>query len=873
MWVRLPPSAPGFRRPCGFFHAGRSSATKRLVLVDGYSVLNRAFHALPIFTTRAGQPTNAIHGFLLQIWKVFDKVRPDYVLVALDRPGDTFRDEIYSEYKGTRPETAPELVAQLGLFEDALDALDIPHIGVPGYEADDIMGTVAKRAAKEGVHADILTGDRDLLQLVGADVNVLLVRGPDRVETMDRTAVKGFLGVEPEQVPDLKALTGDTSDNIPGVRGIGDKTAVRFLEGGRTIEDLFTDPESLPGGRMKELLLAGREVAELSKNLATIRTDVDLDLPIDRLAFRRPAGEKAAAFLRKYELHTVMNRLGINGVGAVADDGSLKEVDPGRAADLATLSQATLLGVAFGEGSVGLASADASGIFTLDEARDLLASSVPKVFHDAKPDLRRLAEGGMTVGGTAFDTAIAAYLLSSTADRYPLDETAAHYLRLRPPAGDGALAGRAKLVLLLERTLSEELEREGLLSLMREVEMPLLFVLLAMELNGIAVDRRDLEEMGEELGRQIATVLERIAEEAGGPFNVGSTPQLREVLFERLGLPVIKRTKTGPSTDADVLEALAPKHPIVADILAYRQLTKLKGTYTDGLLPFIQPDGRIHAVFGQMVAATGRLSCKDPNLQNIPVRMEEGRKIRRLFHPSRPGRLFVTADYSQIELRVLAHLSGDEALRQAFVAGEDFHTETAAAVFGVGSDGVTSEMRRRAKAVNFGIVYGISDYGLARSLDIDLPEAHEIIRRYFERYPKVKDYLDHTVASAREKGYATTILGRRRPLPDINHKNRAVRAFAERTAMNTPIQGSAADILKLAMVRVFESLRARERTYAFLLSVHDELILEAEEEDVAWTVSILKDGMEHAIEISVPIVTEIHTGATWYDVKPWVTRA
>jgi len=852
---------------------GRSSATKRLVLVDGYSVLNRAFHALPIFTTRAGQPTNAVHGFLLQSLKIFDQVHPDYVLVALDRPGDTFRDGLYSEYKGTRPETAPELVAQLGLFEDALDALDIPHIGVPGYEADDIMGTVAKRAAREGVHADILTGDRDLLQLVDADVNVLLIRGPDRVETMDRTAVKGLLGVEPEQVPDLKALTGDTSDNIPGVRGIGDKTAVRFLEGGRTIEDLFADPDSLPSGRMKELLLAGREVAALSKDLATIRTDLDLDLPIDRLSFRPPAGEKAAAFLRKYELHTVMSRLGIKETGAVAGDRSLADVDPGSEADLAALAQATLLGVAFADGNVGLASADASGVFTLDEARDLLASPVPKVLHDAKPDLRRLAEAGTTVAGVVFDTAIAAYLLSSTADRYPLEETAAHYLHLSPPAGDRALAGRAKLVLLLERTLSEELGKEGLLSLMREVEMPLLFVLLAMELNGIAVDRRDLEEMGEELGRQIATVLQRITKEAGGPFNVGSTPQLREVLFERLGLPVIKRTKTGPSTDADVLEALAPKHPIVADILLYRQLTKLKGTYTDGLLPFIQADGRIHAVFGQMVASTGRLSCKDPNLQNIPVRMEEGRKLRRLFHPSRPGRLFVTADYSQIELRVLAHLSGDEALRQAFIAGEDFHTETAAAVFGVGSDAVTPEMRRRAKAVNFGIVYGISDYGLSQSLDIDLAEAHEIIRRYFERYPKVKDYLDHAVASAREKGYATTILGRRRPLPDINHKNRAVRAFAERTAMNTPIQGSAADILKLAMVRVFESLRTRERTYAFLLSVHDEIILEAKEEDVDWTVSILKDGMEHAIEISVPIVTEIHTGPTWYDVKPWVTSA
>lgn len=839
---------------------------KRLVLVDGYSVLNRAFHALPIFTTRDGQPTNAIYGFLATFFKVTDDLKPTHVLVALDRPGKTFRHEVFTEYKGTRAEAADALVQQMRIFEDVLKGLGIPALGKSGFEADDIIGTVSALAERDGVSADILTGDKDLLQLVSSQTQVLLMRGGDRIERMDREGVKGLLGVSPEQVPDLKSLTGDTSDNIPGVRGIGDKSATKLLEGDLRLEDLLDRPDDLPPGRAKDLLLKATEIARLSKHLATIVRDLPLEVTLEDLAYRRPQGPEALELLKHLEFKSLITRLGLK-EEVQAPRGLFSAERPPGAPKEAFLDEKRLA-LSFSGDKVAVRGDGKEGLFSMEGAREILASDIPKAAHSAKPELRRLAVQGFPVEGLTFDTALAAYLLNPSQEGYPLEDLAARHLDVSFPLGEDGLPDRAGAIYLLEDSLREELSAQGLLELFETVEMPLLLVLLAMELNGVAVDREALMEMSRELGEGVEGLTQRITELAGGPFNINSTQQLREILFERLGLPVIKRTKTGPSTDAEVLEELAPRHEIVALILEYRQMTKLKSTYTDGLLPLIADDGKIHATFGQMVASTGRLSCSDPNLQNIPIRLEAGRRLRKVFRPSAPDRLLVTADYSQIELRVLAHLSGDTTMLEAFATGQDIHTQTASEVFGLSPAEVTSDLRRKAKAVNFGIVYGISDFGLARDLGIAVPEAKEIIFRYFDRYPGVKAYLEGAVAQATDTGYASTLLGRRRYLPDLHHRNRTVRSFAERTAMNTPIQGSAADILKVAMVRAFRELEAAGKTDRMLLSVHDELIFEAEEGEVPWMATMVKESMEGAVRLDIPLLVDVKVGPTWYDVRP-----
>lgn len=832
-------------------------------------MLFRAFHALPIFTTRDGQPTNAIHGFLMTLFKVTEDLEPDYLLVALDRPEMTFREEAYAEYKGTRQEAADAFLAQVPLFLDALPALGIPALGVPGYEADDVMGSLARVARAEGIDVDILTGDRDILQLVGPGVDVLLMRGADRVDRMDAAAVVKLFGVLPEQVPDYKALVGDVSDNIPGVKGIGEKSAVKLLEGGRHLEELLRDIESLPKGRVRDLLREGREKAELSKRLATIETGLDLGVRVDALTYRRPRPDSALPFLKRLELRTVIRRLGLDDEpsGPVT---SLSQIGVPERAPLQDLALAEEVAVAFDGDRLGLASKTGAGVFPLSEGAEILAGPTKKLWHDAKADVRRLAEAGIKVQNVAFDTALAAYLLMAGQDSYRLESLAESYLATAVPGpeGDDGLATRAEVVLRLAGRLGQALDDEGLRPLMDEVEMPLLMVLAQMERNGITVDREAIVAIDRELAEEIEHLLGRIHTLAGHPFNPNSTLQLRQVLFEELGLPVQKRTKTGPSTDADVLETLAPMHEIVREILRNRQLQKLRSTYTEGLLPLIAEDGKLHTTFGQMVASTGRLASSDPNLQNIPVRLEEGRRLRKAFRPSGPGRQLLTADYSQIELRVLAHLSEDPVMIEAFENNEDIHTRTAAEVFALAPHEVTPEQRRRAKAVNFGIVYGISDFGLARNLAIPIEEARDIIRRYFERYPGVKAYMDGAIRAARERGYALTLFGRRRYLPDLGHQNRQVRSFAERTAMNTPIQGSAADILKVAMVKVFDVLNRAGKPDRLLLTVHDELIFETPEDELTWLAGAVRREMAGAATLKVPLVVEMKSGSTWYDVVP-----
>jgi DNA polymerase-1 len=828
----------------------------KLAIVDGHSILNRAFHALPLLTTRDGQPTNAVYGFLMSFLKFCDEVRPTHALVALDRPGPTFRHERYDAYKGHRPEADEQFVRQLPVFEAVLDALAVPYFGRPGVEADDIIGTLVRLAKADGFETVILTGDRDLLQLVDDGVTVYLARGVDRLVPYDRAAVVADLGVAPEQIPDLKGLTGDASDNIPGVAGIGPKGAQALLAVRPSLEALLAEPDAIPEGRAKRLLLAARDTALLSKELATIRTDVDLPFrPQDlTLALRRTP--EVRQLFDRLEFRSLAERLRL----------------PEAVASSPTPEPVPWSGAAFWPTADGLLCCDGRGTARIPwaEAGRALTAPGEKCVYDLKGFLHRAWAHGVEPGGAWFDPLIAAYLLHPQAERYPFEEICRQYLGEVPAADDDA---RVRALYRLRPVLGAEIEGQALGRLLHEVELPLAEVLARMEENGVAVDVGVLRAMGETLAREIEAVEAEIYALAGERFNINSTPQLRRVLFESLKLPVVKRTKTGPSTDAEVLEQLAASHAVVERILHYRQLQKLKSTYVDGLVPLVGPDGKIHTTFHQTVASTGRLSSSDPNLQNIPVRLEMGRLLRKAFVPSRSGYLLVACDYSQIELRILAHLSGDEGLKAAFASGVDIHTETAAEVFGLAPAAVGPEERRRAKAVNFGIVYGISDYGLARDLGISVHEAGEIIRRYFERFPGVRAYLDRQVAFAREFGYVETMLGRRRPLPDIHHRNRQARAFAERMAMNTPIQGSAADLIKLAMVRLYADLSASRQTDRLLLQVHDELILEAPADEAEAMGRQVAETMARAYPLSVPVEVEVKIGPSWYDVRPVATLA
>ena len=838
----------------------------RVLLLDGYSLFNRAFHALPPFTTKDGQPTNAIVGFYNTFNKLIDDLHPDAVLVALDRPGDTFRHGVYDEYKGTRSEPDPALSAQFAPFLETLQSLEIPHLGMDGYEADDIIGTVAGRAAKDGAEVVIVSGDRDLLQLVGPNVKVMLSRSRNEFVLLDESGVRAFMGVEPGRITDLKALIGDSSDNIPGVRGIGEKTALALLGDGRTVEDLYADLERLPAGRARELLLAGEEMARLSKRLATIVTDLPLGLEVAQLAYEPHLSAAGRTTLERLEMRSVLAKF----AGKASAQPSPRATAPAPRSVLprpkVRAASGSELAVSVQGDEAAIADRSGSRLVSLAEAERIWKDHPGVVMHDAKPTFHQLSERGITPPALALDTALAAYLRDSSQGRYPLSRVAEDVLG--ESASELDLTAQAEVVRNLGPTLLAEVDRLGLRSLLDQVEMPLLAVLFAMERTGIRVDTDALHQLSVAMEGQLGELAAEITNLAGYAFNINSPQQLGQVLFDKLGLPVLRRNKTGPSTDAEVLEQLAPMHEIVSLILEHRTLQKLKSTYADGLPPYIGPDGRIHATFGQMVAATGRISCSDPNLQNIPIRLEAGRRLRRAFLPSRPDWQLLAVDYSQIELRLLAHFAEDAALTAAFQSGQDIHTETAAEVFAVPQEDVTPELRRQAKAVNFGIIYGISDFGLARDLGVDVSTAHQVIERYFSRFPAIRSYLDQTVASARETGYATTILGRRRPLPDIRAKNANLRKFAERTAMNTPLQGSAADILKVAMVRVWDSLRHQGLEDRLLLTVHDELILEGSKSELLVMAPLVKSAMEEAVALSVPLAVEVKAGATWYDVQP-----
>lgn len=836
----------------------------KLMILDGNSIINRAFYGIRPLTTEDGLFTNAIYGFLNILWKLEQEERPDALCVAFDLRGPTFRHLRYEGYKATRHGMPEELAMQMPVMKQVLCAMNIPIYECQGWEADDVIGTVSRVCTERDWRCVIVTGDRDSLQLVNDSVSVKLVTskaGQTLTTLYTPEKFREDYGFEPRRLIDLKALMGDSSDNIPGVAGVGTKTATDLLLKFGSLDGVYEslqDPSIKAGVRKK--LEAGEESARLSYELATIRCEAPIAFaPED--ALRRPADKPALRklFIR-LEFLRLLDRYGLREEDAAP---AVQEATPVR---ICTLPDAdTPCAIVLGGDGMGAAAWDGGAFSGEAEAlRPLLESGAPKVCADWKTLCKSLAERGWSCNGMELDVSLAAYVLDPSQSDYSVSKLAATYLSRTLPQDD--LADQAAAIWQLRPILWQKLEEQGLERLYREIEHPLCRVLCEMEQTGVTVDRKALADFGEMLTGRIEQVQQEIFSYAGEEFNINSTKKLGEILFERLRLPPVKKTRTGYSTNADVLEKLRPMHPIVDAILDYRMLTKLKSTYADGLLKVIAPDGRIHTTFQNMVTATGRLSSTEPNLQNIPVRRELGSEIRKMFVAA-PGKTLVDADYSQIELRVLAHIAGDENMQAAFLSGEDVHAVTASQVFHVPLAEVTPDMRRSAKAVNFGIVYGISAWSLSQDIGVTPDEAKTYMDAYFANYSGVKQYMKQIVAQATEQGYVTTLYGRRRYLPELKSSNYNLRSFGERVALNTPIQGTAADIIKLAMLRVGEALRQQCPSARLILQVHDELIVECPEEEADLVRGILVREMEQVAQLKVPLLVEAHTGKSWYEAK------
>ncbi|ANY68296.1 DNA polymerase I [Paenibacillus sp. BIHB 4019] len=887
------------------------------MLLDGNSIAYRAFFAMPPLTNSAGLHTNAIYGFTTMLLKLLEDEKPTHVLVAFDAGKATFRHEGYAEYKGGREKTPPELSEQFPVLKELLQAFQIAQFELNGFEADDIIGTLTRLADEQKVETLVVTGDKDMLQLVSEHVTVALTRkGVSEQERYSPAEIKEKYGLTPNQIIDLKGLMGDASDNIPGIPGVGEKTALKMLHEYGTVEEVLANTASLKG-KMKEKVEQHKEDAVMSKKLATIHREVPLAPEQEPEAIRYSGfnGPALADVLRRLEFRSVQERLGLSGEGSgsAGEAAELNLTPIESAADAPKLDELMkeleadesgfgLYVEAIGENPhqaelVGLALANAEAAYALPFAAMKEAFTEPlrswladpgkkKVGFDTHKVELALKWAGITLSGVSFDVQLAAYvidptesslLLSGITHRYeqpavPSDESVyGKGAKLKVPAAAVLyqhLATKADAVRRVAPLQRDELKETGMLSLYEELELPLSVILAGMEHQGISVEKAELEMLGSELERQLTTLVTEIYKQAGMEFNLNSPKQLGEVLFEKLGLPARKKTKTGYSTDAEVLEELAPYSEIVPLILHYRTLAKLQSTYVEGLLKEIREQtGKIHTYFRQTIAATGRLSSQFPNLQNIPIRLEEGRKIRKAFVPSEPGWTILAADYSQIELRVLAHISGDENMKEAFIQDMDIHTKTAMDVFGVTEDQVDSNMRRSAKAVNFGIVYGISDFGLSNNLNITRNEAGRFIEQYLGVFKGVKSFMDRIKVEAAKQGYVTTLLDRRRYLPDINHSNFNKRSFAERTAMNSPIQGTAADIIKLAMVHMNKKLHELKLRSRMLLQVHDELVFEVPEDELEQMKKLLPEVMESAIKLDVPLKADVSFGANWYEAK------
>ncbi len=875
---------------------------KKLVLVDGNSIAYRAFFALPLLNNDKGVYTNAVYGFTTMLLKVLEDEAPSHMLVAFDAGKTTFRHKTFDEYKGGRQKTPPELSEQLPLIRELLDAFGIKRYELEQYEADDIIGTLSKQADSKEWDVKVITGDKDLLQLVDEHVHVALTKkGITDMDTYDMKLVEERYGLTPNQIIDMKGLMGDSSDNIPGVPGVGEKTAIKLLKEFGTIEEVLDSIDKVSGKKLKERLEDNKEQAEMSKKLATIEIKAPVEVKLDSCEFVNEISDKVIKLFKELGFNSLLERVD-SGESEVADTPTdeidyeiLEEVTM---ADFGSEAAVVIecLAENYHHGDIlgiGIVSEKGKYFLSTDVALKSEAfiewledEKIEKYAADAKQATVSLAWKGIDLKGVRFDALIASYLLNPSDTSHDIASIASRF-GLKGVSSNETVYGKgAKQKVPEEKVLSEHIVRKANMlfqvvphlqeslkkneqdQLFYDLEMPLSIVLGKMEQQGVQVNVKRLEEMGTELNDQLEKIEAKIFELAGTEFNINSPKQLGEILFEKIQLPVIKKTKTGYSTSADVLEKLKDKHEIVEEILYYRQLGKLNSTYVEGLLKVVNRDTeKIHTRFNQALAQTGRLSSIDPNLQNIPIRLEAGRKIRQAFIPSEKNWVVFAADYSQIELRVLAHIAQDDKLIDAFNNEMDIHTKTAMDVFHVEKDEVTSDMRRQAKAVNFGIVYGISDYGLSQSLGITRKEAGQFIERYLKSFPGVKQYMDDIVQQAKQEGYVTTMLNRRRYLPEITSRNFNLRSFAERTAMNTPIQGSAADIIKKAMVEMAKRLEKEKLKTRMLLQVHDELIFEAPKDELEKLEKIVPDVMEHAVQLDVPLKVDYSYGDTWYDAK------
>jgi len=876
--------------------------TKKLVLIDGNSIAYRAFFALPLLHNDKGIHTNAIYGFTMMLMKILEEEKPTHILVAFDAGKTTFRHKSFSEYKGGRQKTPPELSEQFSFIRELLDAYRISRYELENYEADDIIGTLVLQAEKEGYQIKVISGDKDLTQLSSTQTTVgITKKGITEIEEYTPEHIMEKYGLTPEQIIDMKGLMGDTSDNIPGVPGVGEKTAIKLLKEFETLEALLASIDKVTGSKLKEKLETYKEQALLSKELATIMREAPVEVKLDEIEYEGFEKEKLSSLFKELGFQSLLDKFGeelSDTETLVLEDIEFEvvtEVSEDLFANHNTLYVEVLEDNYHYADIIGISLVNEKGHFFIP-TNIALESSVFKAWaedeekkksvYDVKRSEVSLRHHGIHLNGVSFDLLIAAYLvnpsetitdIASVASRYGFSAIQSDDVfygkgakRRIPEEKELAehLVRKALVLYDLEDKLEDELKENQQLELYHDLEMPLAFILADMESQGVKVDRDRLSGMGEELKSRLNDLEELIYTLAGEAFNINSPKQLGVILFEKLGLPAIKKTKTGYSTSADVLERLEDDHEIIRQILLFRQLGKLQSTYIEGLLKVINPKtDKVHTIYNQTLTQTGRLSSTDPNLQNIPIRLEEGRKIRQAFVPSEEGWVIFAADYSQIELRVLAHIAGDEKLIAAFKEGMDIHTKTAMEVFHVKADEVTSNMRRHAKAVNFGIVYGTSDYGLSQSLKISRKEAGNFINRYLESYPGVKEYMDEIVKDAKQKGYVSTLMQRRRYLPEITSRNFNLRSFAERTAMNTPIQGSAADIIKKAMLDMAERLQDESLKTRLLLQVHDELIFEAPPEEIEKLKKIVPEVMENAIELKVPLKVDYAFGPTWFDAK------
>lgn len=874
----------------------------KLLLIDGNSIMNRAFYGIPDMTTNDGRHTNAIYGFLNIILKVIEEEQATHICVAFDLKKKTFRHEMYEAYKGTRKGMPEELHEQMPRIKEILQAMHIRIVEQEGFEADDLIGTLSKKGEREGFAITILSGDRDLLQLATDTVLVRIPKtkhGKTEVEDYYAKNVVETYGVTPLIFIDMKGLMGDTSDNIPGVPGIGEKTAAKLLAEYGDLDGVYAAVDSMKASRMKQNLIENKDLAYLSKTLATIKLDCPIPFEFSEATYHDPFNAEAYTLFEDLELKSFYKRFSVEKKEELTFETVLIDDIDGYNALLAKLQKAKEVSFAWitqdGEALGVAVCMDLEHVylirFMMFITEAMVADNLLALSRDYQVQLacmhvkKLLSFLDFHEEDAVFDAGLAAYLLQPNQSEYEYDTLAKVYLDVTLPS-EKEMLGKEKLGYFsfedervqkwmayqaivpykIKSVLREKLKETGMESLYDEMELPCLYALYEMEKNGIRVDGEALHQYGKKLRTRIEELTAEIHAMAGEEFNINSPKKLGEILFEKLGLKNGKKTKTGYSTSAEVLEKLKNAHPIIPKILEYRQLTKLNSTYAEGLAGYIRADGRIHGKFHQTVTVTGRISSADPNLQNIPTRMPLGREIRKVFIPEE-GSVFVDADYSQIELRVLAHMSGDAALIAAYQADEDIHAITASQVFDVPLDQVDSTLRRKAKAVNFGIVYGISSFGLGQDLDISRKEAEGYIEKYFATYGKVKKFLDRTVEDAKKNGYTVTMFGRRRPIPELASSNFMTRSFGERAAMNAPVQGTAADIIKIAMVRVNRRLKEEHLQSKLVLQIHDELIIETKKEEVEIVQKILVQEMMHAADLAVPLLVDANVGDSWYDAK------